>query len=137
MDNISKDSISALAIIDQVEKGLMEKLEGAEEKLEQLITGILKSENGHLFMAQGIKAMLVWMQREDPTEEVTMENIWRTLNLHLSDAERDEFNLFKTTLWLEAEWLFDRLKNQINDPVVINAFLELKNNVANIPTLER
>ena len=137
MDNISKDSISALAIIDQVEKGLMEKLEGAEEKLEQLITGILKSENGHLFMSQGIKAMLVWMQREDPTEEVTMENIWRTLNLHLSDAERDEFNLFKTTLWLEAEWLFDRLKNQINDPVVIHAFLELKNNVANIPTLER
>lgn len=53
----------ALAIIDQIEAAMMAGEPDAEDRARQLIVSLMEEPNGTMFVLQGVKAMLIWMQK--------------------------------------------------------------------------
>jgi hypothetical protein len=68
MSKTTNDSAAALAAIDRIEAAIRDGEPGSIADAREIIADAMKDDHGVMFVMQGIKAMLVWMQGSEVDE---------------------------------------------------------------------
>jgi hypothetical protein len=62
--NDNRDEAFLLAAVDQLEAAILAGEHGAEQRAREFIANAMDDRNGVMFLLQGVKAMLTWMQND-------------------------------------------------------------------------
>jgi len=140
MDSISRDSVAALAIVDKIESAVRDDQTGSISDARDFIAGAMATPEGVVFVLQGIKAMLVWMQKEDDPDVsgATLADVWSLLNQHATNEHRRLLNEFQSGLYLDADSIRDWVRRASLNPEreIPPAMESLIGRICQIPRLE-
>jgi hypothetical protein len=143
VDKITKYSVAALSIIDQLESAMIAGEEQAKVKAIELVKSTMEEPNGVMFMVQGIKLMLMALQQETAPDsfdkKFEIQHVWALLNQHATDGHRNAFNEFRSELYSDADKLQDWVRRLalLSGNNIPEAMEGLMNRVCSVPALEK
>jgi hypothetical protein len=139
MDYASRDAVLALAKLDKIEAGVRDNSASAIAEARSVVADAMSSADGSMFVLQDIKAMLVWMQKEDAGEAEggTLTSLWSMINQNATDEQRNQFNQFRTDLYCDADAVRDwaRVVSLVADKALPNSLDSLVDRISRMPVL--
>ena len=137
MDETTKDSAAALAIIDRIEAAIRDREPGSIDVARQFIADAMSDDAGVMFALQGMKSMLVWMQGNHD-QRVATNSVWSTINNAISDDERDILNALRCQLYMDADLARDWIRSAaiVQDLEIPPAINSLVDTISKMPRLE-